>query len=93
MFKRDIKEVLDDIRYSEELLSMEELSDAMKDYMKYTDELIVSMQAYIDYLLIDEDSIDGDDIKPWSSIVQLAERPTVNRQVPGSSPGGRAKGV
>jgi hypothetical protein len=64
MFKRDIKEVLDDIRYSEELLSMEELSDAMKDYMKYTDELIVSMQAYIDYLLIDEDSIDGDDIKP-----------------------------
>jgi hypothetical protein len=64
VFKRDIKEVLDDIRYSEELLSMEELSDAMKDYMKYTDELIVSMQAYIDYLLIDEDSIDGDDIKP-----------------------------
>jgi hypothetical protein len=64
MFKRDIKEVLDDIRYSEELLSMEELSDAMKDYIKYTDELIVSMQAYIDYLLIDEDSIDGDDIKP-----------------------------
>jgi hypothetical protein len=64
MFKRDIKEVLDDIRYSEELLSMEELSDAMKDYMKYTDELIVSLQAYIDYLLIDEDSIDGDDIKP-----------------------------
>jgi hypothetical protein len=64
MFKRDIKEVLNDIRYSEELLSMEELSDAMKDYIKYTDELIVSMQAYIDYLLIDEDSIDGDDIKP-----------------------------
>jgi hypothetical protein len=64
MFKRDIKEVLDDIRYSEELLSMEELSDAMKDYIKYTDELIVSMQAYIDYLLMDEDSIDGDDIKP-----------------------------
>jgi hypothetical protein len=23
------------------------------------------MQAYIDYLLIDEDSIDEDDIKPW----------------------------
>jgi hypothetical protein len=64
MFKREIKEVLDDIRYSEELLSMEELSDAMKDYIKYTDELIVSLQAYIDYLLIGEDSIDGDDIKP-----------------------------
>jgi hypothetical protein len=54
MFKRDIKEVLDDIRYSEELLSMEELSDVMKDYIKYTDELIVSLQAYIDYLLLDE---------------------------------------
>jgi type II secretory pathway component PulF len=64
MSNRTTKEVLDDIRYSEELLSMEELSDAMKDYMKYTDELIVSMQAYIDYLLMDEDSIDGDDIKP-----------------------------
>ena len=64
MSNRTTKEVLDDIRYSEELLSMEELSDAMKDYMKYTDELIVSMQAYIDYLLIDEDSIDGDEIKP-----------------------------
>ncbi len=64
MSNRTTKEILDDIRYSEELLSMEELSDAMKDYMKYTDELIVSMQAYIDYLLIDEDSIDGDEIKP-----------------------------
>lgn len=64
MFKRDVKEILDDIRYSEELLSMQDLSDAMKDYMKYTDELILSLQAYIDYLLMDEDGIDGDDIKP-----------------------------
>jgi hypothetical protein len=63
MFKRDIKEVLDDIRYSEELLSMEELSDAMKDYIKYTDELIVSLQAYIDYLLMD-DKLDEDDVNP-----------------------------
>jgi hypothetical protein len=36
----------------------------MKDYMQATDGLILSMQAYIDYLLMDEDSIDGDDIKP-----------------------------
>jgi hypothetical protein len=33
---------------------MEELSDVMKDYIKYTDELIVSLQAYIDYLLIED---------------------------------------
>lgn len=64
MSKRDIKEILDDIRYAEELLSMEDFSYAMRDYMIYTDELIASMQAYIDYLLIDEDSIDGDEIKP-----------------------------
>ena len=64
MFKRDVKEILDDIRYSEELLSMQDLSDAMKDYMKYTDELILSLQAYIDYLLMDEDCLDGYDIKP-----------------------------
>ena len=59
MSSRDVKEILDDIRYAEERLSMEDFSNAMKDYMIYTDELILSLQAYIDYLLIDED-----DIKP-----------------------------
>jgi hypothetical protein len=54
MSNRTTKEILDDIRYSEELLAMEDLSNAMKDYMRYTDELIVSLQAYIDYLLIEE---------------------------------------
>jgi len=54
MSSRDVKEILDDIRYSEELLSMEDLSPAMQDYMKYTDELIVSLQAYIDYLLVED---------------------------------------
>ena len=63
MYKREIKEILDDIRYSEEKLAMEELSAAMRDYMNYTDELILSMQAYIDYLLMD-DELDEDDIKP-----------------------------
>jgi hypothetical protein len=53
MSKRDVKEILDDIRYCEELLAMEDLSIPMKDYMKYTDELIVSLQGYIDYLLTD----------------------------------------
>ena len=61
--KRDVKEILDDIRYAEERLSMEDFSNAMKDYMIYTDELILSLQAYIDYLLIDED-----DIKPSSAV-------------------------
>lgn len=61
---RDVKEILDDIKYAEERLFMEDLSAAMRDYMNLTDELILSMQAYIDYLLLDEDSIDGDDIKP-----------------------------
>lgn len=64
MSSREVKEILDDIRYAEERLSMEDFSDAMKDYMIYTDELILSLQAYIDYLLLDEDSVDGDDIKP-----------------------------
>lgn len=64
MFKRDVKEILDDIKYTEERLYMEDLSAAMRDYMNLTDELILSMQAYIDYLLMDEDGIDGDDIKP-----------------------------
>jgi len=54
MSNRDVKEILDDIRYSEELLAMEDLSNAMKDYMRYTDELIVSLQAYIDYLLVED---------------------------------------
>jgi hypothetical protein len=45
-------------------LKTQELSQAMKDYMQATDGLILSMQAYIDYLLMDEDSVDGDDIKP-----------------------------
>lgn len=64
MSNRDVKEILDDIRYAEERLSMEDYSAAMRDYMNLTDELILSMQAYIDYLLLDEDSVDGDEIKP-----------------------------
>ena len=54
MVRRDVKEILDDIKYCEELLSMEDLSIPMKDYMRYTDELVVSLQAYIDYLLLEE---------------------------------------
>ncbi len=33
---------------------MEDLSPAMTSYMVLTDELIVSLQAYIDYLLLEE---------------------------------------
>lgn len=63
MSNRTTKEILDDIRYAEERLSMEDYSAAMRDYMNYTDELILSMQAYIDYLLMD-DELEEDDIKP-----------------------------
>jgi hypothetical protein len=51
---RDVKEILTDIQYQEELLAMEDLSPAMTSYMVLTDELIVSLQAYIDYLLQDD---------------------------------------
>jgi hypothetical protein len=51
---RDVKEILDDIKYAEERLFMEDLSAAMRDYMNLTDELILSMQAYIDYLLVED---------------------------------------
>ncbi len=63
MSNRTTKEILDDIKYAEERLYMEDLSAAMRDYMNLTDELILSMQAYIDYLLMD-DELDEDDIKP-----------------------------
>lgn len=35
-------------------LKTQELSQAMKDYMQASNDLILSMQAYIDYLLLDE---------------------------------------
>ena len=54
MSKRDVKEILTDIQYQEELLAMEDLSPAMASYMVLTDELILSLQAYIDYLLQDD---------------------------------------
>jgi hypothetical protein len=36
----------------------------VREYVKAVDATMLDMQAYIDYLLIDEDSIDEDDIKP-----------------------------
>ena len=54
MSNRTTKEILDDIKYTEERLYMEDISAAMRDYMNLTDELILSMQAYIDYLLLDD---------------------------------------
>ena len=35
-------------------LKTQELTQAMKDYMQASNGLILSMQAYIDYLLLDE---------------------------------------
>ena len=54
MSRREVKEILTDIQYQEELLAMEDISPAMKAYMGYTDELILALQAYIDYLLQDD---------------------------------------
>ena len=54
MARREVKEILTDIQYQEELLAMEDISLAMKAYMGYTDELILALQAYIDYLLQDD---------------------------------------
>ena len=54
IMSRDVKDILSDIQYQEELLAMEDLSPAMTSYMVLTDELIVSLQAYIDYLLQDD---------------------------------------
>jgi hypothetical protein len=43
------------MRWAEEILKDEELSPAMKSYMRSTDALICSMQAYIDYLMQDDE--------------------------------------
>jgi len=37
---------------------------SVRHYIKAVNTVMNEMQAYIDYLLMDEDSIDGDDIKP-----------------------------
>ncbi len=47
-------ELIQMMRSSEEELKTQELTPAMKNYMKSSDALIRSMQAYIDYLLQDD---------------------------------------
>ena len=37
---------------------------SVRHYIKAVNTVMNDMQAYIDYLLMDEDSVDGDDIKP-----------------------------
>ena len=37
---------------------------SVRHYIQAVNIVMNEMQAYIDYLLMDEDSIDGDDIKP-----------------------------
>jgi hypothetical protein len=37
---------------------------SVRHYIKAFNTVMNDMQAYIDYLLMDEDSVDGDDIKP-----------------------------
>ena len=38
--------------------------ELVRNYVEAVNTVMNEMQAYIDYLLMDEDSIDGDDIKP-----------------------------
>lgn len=64
MYKNNTLELILKMKAAEAELKDQELSQAMKDYLDSSNELMLSMQAYIDYLLLDEDSIDGDDIKP-----------------------------
>jgi hypothetical protein len=37
---------------------------SIRHYIQAVNTVMNEMQAYIDYLLMDEDSVDGDDIKP-----------------------------
>jgi hypothetical protein len=37
---------------------------SVRHYIQAVNTVMNEMQAYIDYLLMDEDSVDGDDIKP-----------------------------
>lgn len=64
MYKNNTLELILKMKSAEAELKDQELSQAMKDYLDSSNELMLSMQAYIDYLLLDEDSIDEDDIKP-----------------------------
>lgn len=48
-------ELIEMMRIAEEDLKTQELTPAMKNYIKSTDALIRSMQAYIDYLLQDDE--------------------------------------
>ena len=48
-------ELIEKMRWAEEILKNEKLSPAMQSYMQSTDALIRSMQAYIDYLIQDDE--------------------------------------
>ena len=37
---------------------------SVRHYIQAVNTVMIEMQAYLDYLLMDEDSVDGDDIKP-----------------------------
>jgi hypothetical protein len=48
-------QLIETMRLAEQDLKNEQLSPAMKSYMQSTDALIRSMQAYIDYLMQDDE--------------------------------------
>ena len=56
MDKNDIADILLRLRKAEDELKAQDLTQEMKDYMEANDELVSQLQAYIDYLLLDDQS-------------------------------------
>jgi hypothetical protein len=54
MDKNDIADILLRLRKAEDELKAQDLTQEMKDYMEANDELVSQLQAYIDYLLLDD---------------------------------------
>lgn len=54
MYKNNTLELILKMKTAEAELKDQELSQAMKDYLESSNELMLSMQAYIDYLLLDD---------------------------------------
>ena len=50
----DTLELILKMKSAEEELKTQDLSQAMKDYLDSSNRLMLSMQAYIDYLLLEE---------------------------------------
>ena len=54
MYKNNTLELILKMKAAEAELKDQELSQAMQDYLESSSELMLSMQAYIDYLLVED---------------------------------------